>query len=271
MSVPAFELDLHLALEPLGSGSFGAELVPGWVVGGGINGGLLLALAGKAAGAVLDGKANPIAVSAHYVSPAAPGPAVVTARVRREGRSLGTVAVDVEQEGQLRLTALVTAGSLAPGEEAERVTAVPPDLPPTEKCVPASMGPPELLEIVPMLGRFDLLLHPDHVGWATGAPSGRGLLSAWYRLVDGREPDPVSLLQVVDALPPVTFDIGIPGWAPTLELTAHVRAAPAPGWLRVTHTTRYLAGGMFEEDCEVWDSADRLVAQSRQLARRPRG
>ena len=32
----------------------------------------------------------------------------------------------------------------------------------------------------------------------------------------------------------------------------------------------YVAGGMFEEDCEVWDSAGRLVAQSRQLARQPR-
>ena len=67
-------------------------------------------------------------------------------------------------------------------------------------------------------------------------------------------------------LPPVTFDLGMPGWAPTLELTAHVRAHPAPGWLKVRHATRNMAGGMFEEDCEIWDSAGRLVAQSRQLA-----
>ncbi len=51
----------------------------------------------------------------------------------------------------------------------------------------------------------------------------------------------------------------------------HVRAVPAPGWLKVSHRTRNVAGGMFEEDCEVWDSSGRLVAQSRQLAMQPRG
>jgi hypothetical protein len=87
---------------------------------------------------------------------------------------------------------------------------------------------------------------------------------------DPREPDPLLLLLAVDALPPVTFDLGLPGWAPTLELTAHVRASPAPGWLRVRHATRNLAGGLLEEDAEVWDAAGRLVAQSRQRARAPR-
>jgi len=75
---------------------------------------------------------------------------------------------------------------------------------------------------------------------------------------------------VVDALPPATFDLGLPGWAPTLELTAHVRARPAPGPAVVRHETRNVSAGQFEEDCWVWDATGRLVAQSRQLALLPR-
>jgi hypothetical protein len=120
------------------------------------------------------------------------------------------------------------------------------------------------------LQRLDLRLDPACVGWAAGEPSGRGVLQGWFRMADGREPDPVSLLLAADAFPPVSFDLGIVGWAPTLELTVHVRARPAPGWLRIRVSTVNVAGGLLEEDCEVWDSTDRLVAQSRQLARLPR-
>jgi len=52
--------------------------------------------------------------------------------------------------------------------------------------------------------------------------------------------------------------------------TRHVRARPAEGWAIVPHATRTIAGGHFEEDCEVWDSRAQLVAQSRQLALLPR-
>jgi hypothetical protein len=75
------------------------------------------------------------------------------------------------------------------------------------------------------------------------------------------------LLLAVDALPPVAFELGLPGWTPTLELTAHVRCRPAPGWLRIQVSNRTLAGGYLEEDAEVWDAQGRLVALSRQLAR----
>jgi hypothetical protein len=59
-------------------------------------------------------------------------------------------------------------------------------------------------------------------------------------------------------------------WTPTVELTAHVRASPAPGWLRCRFSTRFVTAGFLEEDGEVWDSTGRLVGQARQLALVPR-
>jgi hypothetical protein len=50
----------------------------------------------------------------------------------------------------------------------------------------------------------------------------------------------------------------------------HVRGVPAPGPLRCVFRTRFVHGGLLEEDGEVWDARDRLVAQSRQLALTPR-
>lgn len=265
-----FEFDEHIAVHRADDRTYAADLARGWVVGGGVNGGYLLAVIGNALRQTFPDKPDPISVSAYYLAASTPGPAEVRVDVRREGGSVATAAADLVQGGESRITALATYGDLDRLGDDVRTTAGEPDLPPVEECVAGSLAPPEVLELAPMMGRFDMRFHPDHVGWAVGQPNGRGEMAAWFRLVDGREPDPVSLLMVVDALPPVTFNLDMPGWAPTLELTAHVRAKPAPGWLKVRHETRNMAGGMFEEDCEVWDSAGRLVAQSRQLARQPR-
>jgi hypothetical protein len=75
----------------------------------------------------------------------------------------------------------------------------------------------------------------------------------------------------VDALPPVVLGLGPFGWSPTVELTWHMRAVPASGPLRIVTRGRHVSGGWFDEEAEVWDPADRLVAQSRQIARVGRG
>ncbi len=266
----AFEFDEHTSVTPAGTGAYDATLHPGWLVGGAINGGLLLAVIGQAIRQTVPAKPDPLAISAHFLSAATPGPATVSTRVLREGGSVATVAADLSQGGDVRLTTLATFGDLGALTGDPRTTHPQPDLPPVEECVAGSLAPPEVRTMAPLMERFDLRFDPRTVGWAVGRPSGNGMIQAWFRLADGREPDPISLLTVVDGLPPVTFDLGLFGWAPTLELSVHVRARPAPGWLRVRHETRNVAGGMFEEDCDVWDSADRLVAQSRQLARLPR-
>lgn len=273
---PSTEFDVETAVsqqpsaEP-GHTEFAAHLHQGWTVGGGINGGLLLSVIGRAMRETVPSKPDAFTLSAYYLSAATPGPASVRTRILRDGGSTATVSAELSQQPGTRVTALGTMGSLADLPQTETRTAIdPPDLPPREECVPTSMAPEEFRTVAPLMDRFQMLFDPRCIGWAVGEPSGRGMFQAWFRLIDDREPDPLSLLLAVDALPPVTMDLGRTGWAPTLELTAYLRATPAPGWLRLRHETRVVAGGMFEEDCVVFDSEDTLVAQSRQLARFPR-
>lgn len=264
------EFDRDIEIERVAEGEYAAELAPGWVVGGGLNGGYLLAVIANALRASAPGKPDPFAVSAHYLSASTPGAATISTRMIRNGGSVATLGAELVQDGTPRITALATYGDLSALSDDVSTSATELELPALDDCLPTSMAPESLRKTAPLLSRFDLRLDPAHAGWAMGSPSGKGVVQGWIRLADGREPDALSLLQVLDALPPAPFDLGKPGWAPTLELTAHVRAVPAPGWLKVRHATRNVAGGMFEEDCEIWDSAGRLVAQSRQLARMPR-
>ena len=83
----------------------------------------------------------------------------------------------------------------------------------------------------------------------------------------GGSPIALSLLFFIDAIPPATLMIGSTGWVPTLQMSAYVRARPAPGWLGIRMTAGLVAGGMVDEACVVWDSRGQLVAQSTQLAR----
>lgn len=264
------EYDAHIAVSAAGENTWHAHLEDGWRVGGGVNGGYALGVIGNALREASPDKPDPLAVSAYFVGPAVAGDARIRTQVRRRGGSTSTFAAELDQDGEVRVTALATYGDLGSLSDDVATTATEPELPPLEECLGNDLAPPEFLAMAPIQNRLDIRFDPASAGWAMGRPSMRGVLQGWFRLKGGREPDPISLLTVVDAFPPVTFDLGRMGWAPTMELTAHVRAVPAPGWLKVRLTTNNVAGGMFEEDCEVWDSAGRLVAQSRQLARQPR-
>jgi hypothetical protein len=269
------EFDRAVAVTATGS-AYDATLDAGWQIGSGVNGGLLLAVAGNALRATFadSGHPDPVSVSAYYLAASRPGPATVRTRLLREGRSMSTGAASlVQTDGGReveRLTALATYADLSAPPDDVRTTAAPPDLPSPDQCLSVAGAPPTSLQHAAFLDRLDLRLDPACAGFAIGRPSGCGAIQGWLKLADSRDPDPVMLLLAADALPPATFELGLYGWAPTLELTVHVRAAPAPGWLRIRHATRNFAGGLFEEDAEVWDSAGRLVAQSRQLARAPR-
>ncbi|MFI6725470.1 thioesterase family protein [Streptomyces atratus] len=269
------EFDRDTAVTLREGGVYDAELSAGWTILGAVNGGYLLAVLGRALGEALP-HPDPFSVSAHYLTASAPGPAVIRTQVVRSGRTLSTGQASLFQFAQdgteiERIRVIGTYGDLDTLSDEVRTSAKPPAIPPLEHCLgPADGGPAPIPGGSAITERLDIKIDPATVGWAVGAPSGKGEMRGWFGLADGRDADPLSLLLAVDALPPTSFELGLKGWTPTIELTTHIRCRPAPGPLRVSITTRNLAGGFLEEDADVWDSADRLVAQSRQLARAPR-
>ncbi|WP_328671546.1 thioesterase family protein [Streptomyces sp. NBC_00328] len=265
------EFDRDTAVTPRGAGVYDVDLSAGWTIINAVNGGYLLAVLGRALADALP-HSDPFTVSAHYLTASQPGPAVIRTDVVRAGRTLSTGQASLFQyddEGREieRIRVLASYGDLDSLPDDVRTTALPPAIPPMDQCFGPQDAPAPIPGSSAITDRLFLKLDPATLGWALGAPSGKGEMRAWFGLADGRDADPLSLLLAVDALPPTAFEIGLSGWVPTVELTAHVRSRPAPGPLRVSITTRNLAGGFLEEDAEVWDSEDRLVAQSRQLAR----
>ncbi|WP_329040773.1 thioesterase family protein [Streptomyces sp. NBC_00178] len=268
------EFDRDTAVTLREDGVYDAELSAGWTIIHAVNGGYLLAMLGRALGQALP-HSDPFSVSAHYLTASVPGPAVIRTQVVRTGRTLSTGEASLFQFAEdgseiERIRVLATYGDLDALTDDVRTSAEPPAIPPMEHCLGPADGPAPIPGSSAITGRLDIRLDPATVGWAVGAPSGKGEMRGWFGLADGRDADPLSLLLTVDALPPTSFELGLKGWTPTIELTAHIRCRPAPGPLRVSIATRNLAGGFLEEDADVWDSAGRLVAQSRQLARAPR-
>ncbi|MDN0199575.1 thioesterase family protein [Streptomyces sp. S.PNR 29] len=265
------EFDRDTAVTLREPGVYEADLSAGWTVFGAVNGGYLLAVLGRALADALP-HPDPFTVSAHYLTASRPGPAVVRTDVVRTGRTLSTGQASLfqyDEQGREveRIRVLASYGDLDTLPADVRTTAEPPAIPPMEQCFGPEDAPAPTSGGEPIADRLMLRLDPSTLGWALGKPSGRGEMRSWFGLADGRDADPFSLLLAVDALPPTAFELGLTGWVPTVELTVHIRCRPAPGPVRVSIATRNLAGGFLEEDAEVWDSAGRLVAQSRQLAR----
>ena len=260
-----------VAIEPLGDGRFSAELGDRWTVGAKAHGGLLLVLLVRAALARLDADApspaetthDPLAVAADFLRAPDPGSVTIATEVLKIGQTASVVAVRMRQDGRLMLAASVTAGRLPHAEPRWSQAREQPVEPPADAIDPGAgrtaFGLARSCEV-----RFD----PATMAFLRReeAPP---VLRGWARTRD----EPVDVLFALlagDILPPTVFNLGgATGWAPTVQLTALLRAHPAPGWLRIASRADVVAGGWFDEDVSVVDSAGRVVCQARQLALSP--
>lgn len=247
----------------------GVELDASWGIGDKLHGGYLLGTAVAAAMGCADPERHPhpVAASALYVSPPEPGPAEVAVTGLRAGRSVASFSATLEQGGRACMHVQLTAGRL-PGADSAPVwsapAAGPPAVAPPQACRDVRAGAGK--ERTPgHLSHVELLLDPATCRWADGEPAGQADYRGWTRLAEGWDPL-VAQYVLADGLPPVTFDLGLWGWVPTLQLQVLLRAVPEPGWQQVQQTAQLVGGGLLDEDCTLWDAAGRLTVQSRQLA-----
>jgi acyl-CoA thioesterase len=247
-------------VEPAGAGRYAATLSDRWNALGGVpNGGYLLAVALSALRRELP-LPDPVVASATYLRPGGTGPAEIATEVARAGRRVATGEARLSQHGREIVRVVATFADLAAANGRTAVRSAAPDLPPPDTMKPLAAKLPG----VTITDRFEYR-SPRPPGWAAGKPSGVSETAFWMRFEDGREADPIALAAMVDAAAPAVLELGEPGSA-TIELTVHVRARPAPGWLACRASTRHVIGGFHEEDFEIWDESGALVAQSRQFA-----
>ncbi len=243
--------------------SYDVELDPSWSIGDKPHGGYLLR---ELVAPALDAAhPHPLAVSAHYVASPQARDARIEVERLRIGRRVASSRLRLAQDGAVKVEGLLSAGTLGGDAEPFFSSGAPPRLPPRADC-PREAADRQDGPRVGQLDHVELRLDPATRTWAQDLPAGDGEVRGWLRRADGADADARDLLVFADALPPVTFGLGLPGWVPTVELTVLVRSLPAPGWLRGVQRTRLLRDGWLDEECEVWDSRDRLVVQARQLA-----
>ena len=262
--------DDETRLLPAGPGAFTGQVHPAYNIGANPNGGYLLALAAAALRQATPGHPDTLSATVHYLRPGLAGQAChIDTQLLRSGRSLSTLRASLVQDGSVRLEVLAALGDLGPAAPTPPLLALPmPDIPPPEAC-PGRSADAQGVGL-PILDRLDIRLHPQQAlaAAAGGAgASGEARISGWIRFRDGRPPDALACLLFADAFPPAVFGLlGMVGWVPTVELTVHLRARPAPGWMLGQFWSHDLCDGRVIEDGALWDATGRLVLQSRQLA-----
>jgi acyl-CoA thioesterase len=253
-----------------GPGAWDVTLPERWNVGRHQNGGVLLAAASAGLGATT-GQPHPLTVTAHYLRAAAAGAATVRACVIRRGRTASTGTAELCQDGTERVRVIGTFGDLTALDQAgPSVRAAAPPIGGPDDCVDLFelllQSPSGQRTLTRSLRNFAIRVDPGR-GWGPDE-HGHPALSGWIRL-PGEETVGTSMLAgFADGFPPTLLSQAELGWLPTLELTVHVLAVPVADepWLRAELRTRTVAGGLVDEDGELWDASGRLVARFRQLA-----
>lgn len=264
-------------LEPVGNGIYAASVDPIWTIGPKVHGGCMMALCAAAARRALgaDTDLQPIAVSANYLHAPEPGAVTLTATVRKRGRQVSVVDVELSQGDLVAVSSAVTLGHLDVADPRHQEPLSLSDMPaePTADAVHVTPAHP-MGQIVHVAQGCDLRIDPSAALFLAGQ-QGEPINRMWLRPFahDEADSDTALLFAVMagDISAPVTMNRGMFGWTPTVQLTTYLRRRPAPGWMRVMASATVIGENLFEEDHLILDATGQVIVQSRQLAMIPKG
>lgn len=256
---------IDTAVEALGDRRFAATVTNHWDgLAGRPLGGYVLAACLRAMEQTMP-FADLLVVSGFFLHPVEPGPVEIQVDTARGGRRSATAEAMLYQHGVEALRSVATFTDLHNAQGQNLVVGCPPDLPRPEEAIDLHQGSPR--PTASIADRVEYRIG-DGIEPATCTAIDGQRTKLWMRLKEGGNQDLLSLPLLVDAAPPAVMELGATG-STTVQLTAHIRGRPASDWLACQATTRYIIDGYHDEDFEIWDEHDRLVVQSRQLARLP--
>jgi hypothetical protein len=253
--------DQDIRIIPVDDKSYKTTVAGNWSINGTPDGGYLMALLARAAMERSDKRGLSV-LTANFIARSEPGPAALIVEKMGATRNFDRWQVSLVQGEVETLRSMVTLTDPSPGQAGRRYEKAAPVLATAETCIKFGQMPGYTL-----FENMDVLLDPNCSGWIAGDLAERSELRGWIKFTDDRPFDPPALMLIADAFPPPIFvSQGMVAWVPTIEMSVNIRNLPATRWLKCVFRSRFLNGGMVEEDGEIWDEAGELVAISRQVA-----
>jgi acyl-CoA thioesterase len=184
------------------------------------------------------------------------GPATLSVRSVRSGRTMTTMVADLVQDGRHLITSRLTL--LADQAGVEWSTPVALDLPPLSECVELDAGR------VSHLDRVDARLDPASLPFSAGE---RAMVRGYLRPLEGRRADAAWLAMATDWFPPPAFvRLEPPTGGVSVDLTTHIHrpqsVLDADQWLTGAFEITTSGGGLAVEHGQIATLDGVLVAES---------
>lgn len=241
--------------------TFSGHITKNWSINGVPNGGYLMAILAKAMLQESDFKSTPI-ITANFLGRSEPGKAGISIEKMAVSRQFNRMQAVLKQNGKEKIRAFGTFANENNQCILESYETPAPEITKLENCVLV----PEIPNY-PLFGQMDIRLDPTSTGWLSGKLSDRSEIKGFIKFKNDRPFDVLSVLLIADSFPPaVITSQGMVAWVPTLEFSVNIRNITTSKWLKCVFRTRFITCGLLEEDGEIWDQDDKLIAISRQVA-----